>query len=70
MADEHGYPVRLTGIATYHHPGSRTLIVQAGEYGVFVDTAKLQIRVTLGREVIVEGVTGPAMGGPSSLPHR
>src|SRR5262245_15302036 len=39
---ERGYPVRLSGIATYHHPGSKTLIVQAGDEGIFVDTAKTQ----------------------------
>ena len=58
-----GYRVRLSGIATYYHTGSKTLIVQMGDDGVFVDTAKTQVRVTLGREIAVEGMTGPGDAG-------
>jgi signal transduction histidine kinase/ActR/RegA family two-component response regulator len=62
-ADERGHPVRLSGIATYQHAGSKTLIVQAGDDGVFVDTAKIEVTVTPGREVVVEGMTGPGDAG-------
>ena len=60
---ERGYRVRLSGIATYYHAGSQTLIVQVGDDGVFVDTAKTQVRVTPGREIAVEGITGPGDAG-------
>jgi signal transduction histidine kinase/DNA-binding response OmpR family regulator/HPt (histidine-containing phosphotransfer) domain-containing protein len=60
---ERGYPVRLSGIATYYHAESKTLIVQTGDDGVFVDTARTRVRVTPGREVAVEGVTGPGDAG-------
>src|SRR5688500_18257066 len=55
---ERGYPVRLRGIVTYYHAASRTLIVQSGGDGIRVDTGKIQLPLTPGREVDVEGTTG------------
>ena len=61
---ERGYPVRLQGIVTYYHPQSKSLIVQAGTEGIFVDTGKTEVPVTAGQEIVIEGSTGP---GESSV---
>jgi signal transduction histidine kinase/ActR/RegA family two-component response regulator len=61
---ERGYPVRIQGIVTYYHPQSKSLIVQSGAEGIFVDTGKTQVPVTAGQEIAVEGSTGP---GESSV---
>jgi signal transduction histidine kinase/FixJ family two-component response regulator len=56
---ERGYPVRLRGIATYYHAESKSLVLQVGAEGVFVDTGKTQVDLSAGREIEVEGITGP-----------
>jgi signal transduction histidine kinase len=61
---ERGYPVRLQGTVTYYHPQSKSLIVQAGIEGIFVDTGKTQVPVRPGQEIVIEGSTGP---GESSV---
>jgi hypothetical protein len=55
---EGGRAVRIRGTVTYAHLGSRSLIVQAGDEGVFVDTGGSPIDLRPGREVEVEGSTG------------
>jgi signal transduction histidine kinase/CheY-like chemotaxis protein len=52
-----GYPVRLRGVATYYHAPSRSLVVQAGGEGVFVDTGTIDVPIAAGREIEVEGST-------------
>jgi signal transduction histidine kinase/ActR/RegA family two-component response regulator len=54
---ERRYPVRFRGIATYYHAPSKSLVVQAGGDGIFVDTGKTQVPVTPGWEIEVEGST-------------
>ncbi|MEO8481663.1 MAG: response regulator [Acidobacteriota bacterium] len=58
---ERSYPVRFTGIVTYAHQGSNSLVVQAGTDGVFVDVATVPAAASLepGREVEVEGIAAP-----------
>ena len=58
---ERGYQVRVSGIATYYHAASNSLIVQNGEIGIFVDTGKTPVEVAAGREIEIEGIT--AAGG-------
>ena len=55
---ERGYAVRLRGIVTYYHAASRTLIVQSGGDGLRVDTGTIQLPLSPGREVDIEGTTG------------
>ena len=55
---ERGYPIRLRGIVTYYHAASRTLIVQSGGDGIRIDTGKIQLALSPGREVEIEGTTG------------
>jgi signal transduction histidine kinase/CheY-like chemotaxis protein len=50
--------VRLRGVVTYYHARSRTLVVQAGDTGVFIDTGEVSLGVAPGREIEVEGSTG------------
>ena len=61
---ESGYPVRLRGVATYYHEESKFLVLQAGAEGVFVDTGKTEVDVSPGREIQVEGITGPGDSSP------
>src|SRR5688572_29590375 len=56
---EAGYPVRIRGTVTYAHPGSRSLMVQAGDEGISVDTGDRTLELRPGHEVEVEGSTGP-----------
>ena len=56
---EGAYPVRLRATVTYYHGGSRTLVAQTRDGGVFIDTAKTQLTVAPGREVEIEGTTAP-----------
>lgn len=55
---ERGYPVRIRGIVTYFNAASNSLVVQAGNEGLFVDTGKPEVQLALGREIEVEGSTG------------
>ncbi|HZS03617.1 MAG TPA: response regulator [Blastocatellia bacterium] len=52
-----GYPVRLTGVVTGHHPGSNTLIIQDGTAAVSVDTSGTETAVEPGQRVELEGFT-------------
>jgi signal transduction histidine kinase/AmiR/NasT family two-component response regulator len=52
-----GHPVRLRGVATYYHAPSRSLVVQAGGEGVFVDTGAIEVPIAAGREIEVQGST-------------
>ena len=59
---ERGYPVRLTGIATYSYAPANTLVLQNGDDAVYVDVTKISSTIPAGREVVVQGLTGPAPG--------
>ena len=61
---ERGYPVRLRGIATYYHYASKSLVLQDGSRGVFVDIGQTQVDVTPGREMEVEGITAAGESAP------
>ena len=54
---ERGYPVRLRGVVTYAHAISRITIVQEGSAALLIETPGADQQGTVGKDVLVEGVT-------------
>jgi signal transduction histidine kinase/CheY-like chemotaxis protein len=54
---ERGHPVNFRGVATYVYVPTRTLVVQSGGDGVYVDLTNVAGPVATGREVQVQGKT-------------
>ena len=67
---ERGRPVRFRGIATYTYEPSKTLIVQRGGAGVFVDVRHIAEPIPAGVSVDVEGVTGASQPTPVVVASR
>jgi signal transduction histidine kinase/DNA-binding response OmpR family regulator len=54
---ERGYPVRIRGIVTYHHRRTNKMIVQDATAGISIDSSQINIPISPGQEVELEGFT-------------
>src|SRR5205085_8068879 len=52
-----GYPVRIRGIVTYHYRRTNKMIVQDATAGISIDSSQIDISISPGQEVELEGFT-------------